>query len=168
MRKRQIGLATVEFALIGLLFFIILFGVIEFGRLLFTWNTLAEATRRGARLAAVCPVSHASIARVTVFNNPGTAGDSPILPGLSTANVQVQYLQNDGITDWGGIFANIRYVRVSIRQDNINRYQHQLIIPVVGTTITAPPFAATLPRESLGAVPNPDNPAGGTTQCPGA
>lgn len=161
MKHHQLGLTTVEFAIIGLLFFIVLFGVIEVGRLLFTWNTLAEATRRGVRLAAVCPVSHASIARVTVFNNPGTAGDSPILPGLSTANVQVQYLDQTGAPT--GTFANIRYVRVSI-----TGYQHQLIIPVVGTTITAPPFAATLPRESLGAVPNPDNPAGGTTQCPGA
>ncbi len=55
--KTQRGAAMVEFALIALLFFIILFGIIEFGRAFFTYNTLVEATRRGARVAAVCPAS---------------------------------------------------------------------------------------------------------------
>ena len=54
--RRQSGLVTVEFALIGAFFFLILFSIIEFGRLLFTWNTLDEVTRRAARLAAVCPI----------------------------------------------------------------------------------------------------------------
>ena len=55
-RARQTGTTTVEFAIIASVMFMILFGVIEFGRVMFTANALAESTRRGARLAAVCPV----------------------------------------------------------------------------------------------------------------
>ncbi len=56
MRCQQTGLATVEFAIVGLLLFVVIFGVIEFGRALFVVNTLTDGTRRAARLAVVCPV----------------------------------------------------------------------------------------------------------------
>ena len=48
--RRMRGLYTVEFAIVGLLLFILLFSVIELGRLYFTVNTLNETVRRGARL----------------------------------------------------------------------------------------------------------------------
>ena len=48
-RRRQSGLTTVEFAIIGSLAFILVFGVIEIARALFVLNALTEATRRGAR-----------------------------------------------------------------------------------------------------------------------
>nr|WP_305907145.1 TadE family protein [Methylomarinum sp. Ch1-1]MDP4519872.1 pilus assembly protein [Methylomarinum sp. Ch1-1] len=57
MRKLQRGASMVEFALIALVFFTLIFGIIEFARVMFVYNTLVEATRRGARVAAVCPVS---------------------------------------------------------------------------------------------------------------
>jgi hypothetical protein len=160
MKRRQKGLYIVEFALVAGLFFVLLFGIIEFARALFTWNTLTEATRRGARLAAVCPVGHASIANVTVFNDPGIAGASPILPTLSSADVITQYLDQAGAVTAN--FNDIRYVRVSIIG-----FQHTLLIPplIPGLpvmTLNAPTFETTLPRESLGAVPD----GAGSTQCP--
>ena len=68
--NRQKGTTTVEFAVVAALLLTLLFGVIEVGRAMFVWNTLNEATRRGARVAAVCPVDHASVARVTIFGEP--------------------------------------------------------------------------------------------------
>ena len=56
-RKHMRGTYTVEFAVIGLLVFTLLFGVLEMGRLYFTVNALDEAVRRGTRLAAVCNLS---------------------------------------------------------------------------------------------------------------
>ncbi|MFL6660932.1 MAG: TadE family protein, partial [Rhizobacter sp.] len=47
-------MAAVEFALVASVFFMMLFGALEFSRLLWTWNAASEATRYGARLAAVC------------------------------------------------------------------------------------------------------------------
>ena len=50
--------------------------------------------RRGARVAAVCQVGNAGVANAAVFAN---------LPGLTTANVDVQYLDvnGNGIQDGG-------------------------------------------------------------------
>lgn len=162
MKTKQKGLATVEFAIIGALFFVLLFGVIEFGRMLFVWSTLTEAARRGARVAAVCPVNHPAIARITVFNDESTDGGSPILAALNNGNVTIEYLDQSGsvIADTVGNFGDIRYVRV-----RITGYQHTLLIPFFNNVFNAPQAETTLPRESLGAVPDPDNPGSGATQC---
>jgi Flp pilus assembly protein TadG len=49
LRAHQQGLAAVEFALVALLLFTLLFGVIEMGRLLWTWNAAVVATRLSGR-----------------------------------------------------------------------------------------------------------------------
>jgi Flp pilus assembly protein TadG len=144
-RIRQSGLTTVEFAIIGLLLMILLFGVIEFGRALFVRNALTEATRRGARMAAVCPVGDARPARVAVFDSGN--GNSAYVAGLTTANIQVQYLDTAGtpIANPAGNFNTIHYVRVGIVG-----FQQTLFIPTLFTAIPMNGFATTLPRESLG------------------
>ena len=53
-RPRQRGANIVEFALVLLLFLTFLLAIIDFGRMLFTWNAATEATRAGARYAVVC------------------------------------------------------------------------------------------------------------------
>lgn len=163
MKRKQTGVTTVEFAIIGMLFFIVLFGVIEFGRLLFTWNTLTEATRRGARVAAVCPVNHPAIARITVFNGPGSGGKSPVLSNLVPGDVAVRYLDDNG-NDLGNAptFSNIAYVSVGIsgNSDGAPGYQHQMLIPLLAMTLTSPWFQTMLPTENLGQVP------GTNEQCP--
>lgn len=161
MRHQQKGLYIVEFALVAALFLVLLFAALEFARALFVWNTLTEATRRGARLAAVCPLGHASIANVTVFNAPGASGSSAILSGLNSASVVTEYLDQTGAVTAG--FNTIRYVRV-----RIVGFQHTLSIPLLlpglpNMTLAAPTFETTLPRESLGAVPDA---GAGSTQCP--
>jgi hypothetical protein len=47
------GQAMVEFALVAPIFFLLLFGVIEAGRFILYYQTLANATREGARYAIV-------------------------------------------------------------------------------------------------------------------
>jgi Flp pilus assembly protein TadG len=62
---------TIEFGLCGLAFLTMLFGVVEFGRLMFTYHELAEASRIGARYAIVhgsssgAPASKSDIANAT-------------------------------------------------------------------------------------------------------
>jgi hypothetical protein len=46
---RQRGASIVEFAFIALMFFTLLFGIVEFGRLFFNINSVQEITRRAAR-----------------------------------------------------------------------------------------------------------------------
>jgi Flp pilus assembly protein TadG len=126
--RTQTGAAVIEFALIGLLFFILLFGVIEIGRVMFTWNAAAEATRYGARVAAVCNMNDTAIANRM----------RRIMPNLANANVNVAYLPA------GCNKSNCLYVRVSI--SNLQVTTH---IPVVGGVLDVPAFTTTLPRESL-------------------
>lgn len=52
--KKQDGSTTVEFALAMLAFLTIILGILDFGRLLYTWGAANEATREGARYAVVC------------------------------------------------------------------------------------------------------------------
>lgn len=131
---RQRGVTTVEFAIVGGLLLLIVFGIIEFGRLIFTLNVLQEGARRGARVAAVCQVGHAGVANAAVFAN---------LPGLTTANVQVQYLDVNGNPT--GAYEAIHYVRV-----RVSGYRFRIYLPLVDADFPVPAFTATLPRESLG------------------
>lgn len=52
-RNNEQGAAAVEFALIASLLFMVLFGIIEFGRLFSELEVLNSAAREGARAAAV-------------------------------------------------------------------------------------------------------------------
>lgn len=54
MNTRERGATTVEFALGFLLFLMFLLGVLDFSRMLYTWQGTNEATRAGARYAVVC------------------------------------------------------------------------------------------------------------------
>ena len=66
-RLRQFrGQSLVEFALVAPLFFMLLFGVMEFGRLVFTWHEVENGTREGMRLAVV---------RGAESGDPATCGD---------------------------------------------------------------------------------------------
>jgi Flp pilus assembly protein TadG len=52
-RRRSRGQALVEFALILLPLVVILFGVLDFGRAIYAYNTLSNAARAGVRVAIV-------------------------------------------------------------------------------------------------------------------
>jgi Flp pilus assembly protein TadG len=156
MKQRQLGTTTVEFAIVGLIAAVALFAVFEVGRVFFTYNALEEATRRGARMAAVCQLNDAAIAEVAVFNPSGGGSTSPLIGGLTTGNIEVRYLTSAGavIADPVGNYAQIAYVRV-----RIVAFQHQLLIPLFVRTFTMPNFSTVLPRESLGISPD------GVTPC---
>lgn len=143
--KRQKGVTTVEFAVVGVAFFMVLFGVIEMGRAVFVVNTLTEATRRGARLAAVCPVGDPAPASAAVFANGN--GGSTVVYGLTSGNVEIDYLDSSGavIPNPTASFDSIDYVRAKIVGFTL-----PLLIPLVMPTLTLSGFATTLPRESLG------------------
>lgn len=54
MKLRQDGAVVVEFAAVLLVFLMFTFGLVDFSRLLYTWQIANEATREGARYAVVC------------------------------------------------------------------------------------------------------------------
>lgn len=154
-RTRQRGITLVEFAIAGGAVLIALFACFEISRLLYVWNTLGESTRRAARLAVVCPLSHVSVARAALLNGPDNADPSHYVPGMTAANVSVEYLTSSGATT--SAYDGAAFVRVSI-----SGLQHRLMIPFMTRTLDVPPFSTTLPVESLGYVPGADE-----RNCPG-
>jgi Flp pilus assembly protein TadG len=128
-RADQVGSAVVEFGLIAIVFLMLLIGVIEMGRVLFTWNAAVEATRYGARVAVVCDMNNTE-AILTRMQR--------ILPNMNAGNLSVAYLPS------GCSAASCQQVRVSLSGLNVQTY-----IPIVGAILPVPPFSTTLPRESL-------------------
>ena len=145
--RRQTGVTAVEFAVVGMLLLIVLFGVFEVARAFYVFNALNEATRRGARMAAVCPINDPAIGEIAIFNTSGGGTSSSIISNLSTANIDVSYLDLNGVPVLDPIadFNDIWYVRVAMVGFN-----HQMRIPTLFATFTSPDFQTTLPRESLG------------------
>ncbi|MFU8787785.1 MAG: TadE/TadG family type IV pilus assembly protein [Methylobacter sp.] len=146
-KHKQKGAETVEFVMIALLFFAILFAIIEFSRALFVWNALTEATRRGARMAVICPYQSSVPKQVAIYDViSGSLGSSPIISGLTPDMVTVRYLNQAGNNETNSTL--IKFAEVTIVG-----YMHQLMIPLWGRSISAPEFTTILPTESLGAVP---------------
>ena len=133
------GSTLVEFAIGVTVFATAMFGVIEFGRALWTHNALTDAARRGARYAVLHTSGDISqVKNVVVYGNPAGTGN-PMIQNLNTANVNVSYSSfglNDGT------------VTVSI-----TNYQFQFVIPIIGTSITMPGYSTTLTGESAGLIP---------------
>ena len=53
LARREDGAAAVEFAIVATLFFMLVFGIIDFGFAFHSWNNAANAAREGARKGAV-------------------------------------------------------------------------------------------------------------------
>lgn len=147
IRNRQKGIALVEFAIVGAIALMMIFAVLEIARAMFVANALTEATRRGARMAAVCPINDPAIAQVATFNAPGAGNTSPIIRYLDTSDFVLEYLDRAGnvVGSPAANFMAIRYIQLRV----VN-FEHELLIPFANITFTMPEFSTRLPRESLG------------------
>ena len=149
------GATLLEFAIGATVFLTAMFGVMEFGRVLWTHNALSDAARRGARYAINQPASTpagtkvtgtdvgpsvTAIRNVAVYGNPEGTGQ-PMVNNLVTTKVHVTY-SNFGLGDGS----------VSV---TITGYQFQFIVPIVGTSISMPNYNTTLTGESVGTTPAP-------------
>lgn len=56
--------SMIEFAIVAPLLFLLVFGIIDFGRVFFLYNNLTNAARDGARYGAVLPEGGASVTSV--------------------------------------------------------------------------------------------------------
>lgn len=91
------GAASIEFALVCVLFLAFLFAVFEYARVMFLWNTLPQVTRRAARAAAVTDFSNAAAMQAlrqdALFRSDG--GPLPLAPNVGSANIRIEYLWQD-------------------------------------------------------------------------
>jgi len=75
-RKRRRGAAAVEFAVVAPVFFLLVFGMIEFGRMVMVQQVITNGSREGARIAVLDGATTAEVtAAVTGYlQSAGIAG----------------------------------------------------------------------------------------------
>jgi len=131
-RQQQRGAGVVEFALVFLLFLTFVLGLLDFTRLLYTWNAAQEAARAGARYAAVCDdTTRAADVRALMQR---------MVPAISSVAV-----------DWspaGCTASNCESLRL-----RVTGLQFQWISPIVGrerlAAIALPSVTAESTREAM-------------------
>jgi Flp pilus assembly protein TadG len=124
-RRHQQGATIVEAALIMLLFFTLVFSVVELGRVLNVYHTITNAAREGARYS-VAPF-------------PGIAGTLP-----TSANVRAQVctfltsasLPCTGITVNQSLVQTVNGISTTFTQVNVSTPYNWLILPLSPLTLT--------------------------------
>lgn len=131
-RATQAGTAAVEFAFVSIAFFTLLIGIMEFGRVLFYWNSAEEATRLGARIAIVCDKDDADI-KVKMREIFPAVPANKILVNYEPAGCTINTCQRVTVSIDGGV-------------------PIATFIPFVALSLSLPPFTTSLPRESMDGV----------------
>lgn len=135
---RQGGATVVEFALVLLTFLMFLLAILDFSRLLFTWNAAAEATRAGARFAAVCDDTGQKDAVLAKMR--------AMLPEIGDISLTWEPAGCDNITCEG----------VTVRITDIDFQWISPLVGAAGPTLALPNYQTYLPREIMRRDPNSD------------
>jgi TadE-like protein len=129
----------VEFAIVAVVFFMLLLGIMDFGRMLFRWNAAAEATRWGARLAVVCDKLTPNQIRDRMRR---------IVSELTDANIVITYYDPEGTPNNACDKATCKGVEVRLANLGFTP-----ISPFMNFGLTTvPPFQTYLTRESMESV----------------
>src|SRR3712207_6595205 len=127
--SRQRGAALAEFTIGAFVFLTATFGVLEFPRLLWTHNALADAARRGARHAVTNRVADAeAVKNMAVYGNPEGTG-AAMVNGLDTTKVDVEYTPSSV----PGVGFGYPDGEVTV---SISDFEFRFVVPILGTTMT--------------------------------
>lgn len=145
-KREERGAAFVELAIGAGVFFTALFAVLEFSRLMWTHNALADATRLGARYASINSQNETNVKNVVVYGTANPAeGATPVVYGLTTGNVNVTY-STGSVTESFGVQNGTVTVQIT-------GYQFNFSVPLLGAAITLPDYRAVATGESAGYAP---------------
>jgi len=96
-RRSRSGAALIEFAASLIVLSVTFAGIFEIGYSFYTYGTLVNSIRAGARYAAVQPRGASAnpaviqaVRNLVVYGDPAPAeSEKPVVPGLSTENVEL-------------------------------------------------------------------------------
>lgn len=138
--KNERGVAAVEFAIVIAIFLTLLLGIMDFGRMLFTWNSAQEATRVGVRTTVICGPNAPKV----------LANMQAIMPSLTSSNIQVDWYDGSTISTTCASTATCTGAAVRIIDLDFDP-----VSPWMGfTSMAVPSFHSYLPSESMGTDPN--------------
>jgi hypothetical protein len=176
-RIAQRDTTSIEVALLSIVFFTAIFGIIELSRLLYVYNTLQEVTRRAAALAVnVYPNDTAAInssKQSAIFRN--SPGELILASPVTDQHVRLDYLRFDlsvmPTSTWPAnavtnrlICAGpphaancIRFVQAQICEpgtgDDCQAVNSQMLIPLLDWTVKLSKSTTIAAVETLGYVP---------------
>ncbi|MGD0766358.1 MAG: TadE/TadG family type IV pilus assembly protein [Dehalococcoidia bacterium] len=154
--QSQRGATIVEFALIATVFLLLVFGVIDFGRLFQSWVTIQYAAREGARYAITgrtdCAV--AGDDRVACIVNQAKAATTGLYgaPGNITVKIRSWSYPNYANPAQEGSPGNA-CDEIEVEVD----YDHHLMTPIISSIVSHVPLVG---RERV--LIEPYGPCGGT------
>lgn len=134
IRRPQRGATMVEFALVAMVFLSLLLATMEFGRWMFMLNAASEATRLGARTAAICDLDAPQI----------KARMRELLPEVSDEQIVVSY------SPPACTAANCSTVEVRLSDVHFTP-----LVPFISADFAVPSFTTTLARELMNSAGNP-------------
>jgi hypothetical protein len=145
---KEKGQSMVEMAMVCLLFFFLLFGILEFGRALWTYNTIVNGTRAGARWGVVNVANDLDttnkdrVRNIVMYGYPLVTSGATLVPGLTPLMINVNIVTLD--TDGAGAAIN---QKISV---SVSGYQFRFLIPLA-PVLTIPAYETSLYTESMGA-----------------
>ena len=147
LRKNHQGITIIEFTIVANAMFLMLFGIMEMGKFMFSLEMLNEITRKAARLATVCFIVDGSTIKTTGF---GSTFKAPLVD-LESLVLEINYLDESGSvvgspTSEAG-FSSIRYAQAEISGFS---YSFSMLNGLLGNVTNIEGFKTTLPAESLG------------------
>ena len=148
MRKLRIanGQGMVEFALVLPILLLVMLGIIEFGRLLFTYSMISAASREGARYAAAagrvpstgtqrhsdCAGIIAAATRIGAF------------AGVGAGDVTISYDEGPGTAAYSSVCPPSQYVNLKDRVIVTVSTSFQPVVPIMN--VPTIPFSMTTRR----------------------
>jgi Flp pilus assembly protein TadG len=156
--KDERGSATVEFAMVAGIFFMVLISIIEFSRLLYTHNALTDAARRGARYAAIHKATDETCVRNVVIygerhvDNSCAPTGAPLVNDIDDATINIIYQGAD--TDYDGTIDSGYGTNLGTVTVTIENYTFDLLVPYLNLEVNMPHYTTTLSAESAGEEPD--------------
>lgn len=167
-RKNESGKSLAEFAVAATFFFMLIFGVIEFGRFLYTHNALNDAARRGARYAVVHRAEHLQdgtprvakcVKNVVMYGETHIdattcdplSGHPVLINGITSATIEVAF--NGADLDGNPATRNPYGANLGTATVTITGYVFQINIPLFRQGVTMQKYSTTMPAESAGFEP---------------
>lgn len=163
--KNERGASMAEFVIVAGFFFTLIVGVIEFGRLLYTHNALADAARRTARYAVLHEKDDPCVKHVAVYGESAVsvvttdgeevcvASGPALINGLSTSNITVVWEGVDHDTNPNTAPSTNYGMNLGTATVSIVNYDFTLSIPFFRQTLRMPAYRTTLTAESAGTEP---------------
>lgn len=161
--RDQRGASMAEFVIVAGFFFTLIVGIIEFGRLMYTHNALADATRRAARYAVLHEKDDPCVKYVAVYGETHiTKSGSPavctpngpaLINGLTTTNVNVTWEGQDEDADPDTAPSTAYGMNLGTATVTISNYDFILSVPFFRQTLRMPAYRTTLTAESAGTEP---------------